>query len=138
MRAFAKLAAIALLGLVGACGGDGGGINDPLQDAAGTYTLKTFNGAAPPIVVFETTGYKLEVTSANYVLTASGTFTNSATFRETENGVATTSTETLTGTYVLAGTSITFTDTDGEVLTGVLSGNNLQFSEGGMTAVFSR
>lgn len=137
MRAFARVLAVALVAVTAACGGSDG-INDPLQSAAGTYTLKTFNGAPPPIVVFEETGYKLEVSAARYVLSGSGTFTNSATFRETESGVVSTSTETLSGSYTVAGTAITLTDSDGEVMTGVLSGNDLQFSEDGMTAVFSK
>lgn len=136
MRAFARALAMALVAVTAACGGDG--INDPLQSAAGTYTLKTFNNAPPPIVVFEEAGYKLEITGARYVLAASGTFTNSATFRETESGVVSTSTETLTGSYTLSETAITFTDSDGDVITGVLSGSNLQFSENGMTAVFTK
>lgn len=137
MQALARVLAVALVVVTAACGGDDG-INDPLQSAAGTYTLKTFNNAPPPIVIFEETGYKLEVTAARYTLTSSGTFTNSATFRETEGGVVSTSTESLSGTYTLSGEAITFTASDGDVSNGVLSGSNLQFTEDGMTAVFSK
>ncbi|MGI8619554.1 MAG: hypothetical protein ACR2L6_10795 [Gemmatimonadaceae bacterium] len=132
-----KIAAAALLGLVAAGCGGSDGINEP-QSVAGTYTLRTVNGAALPFVAFETAGYKLEVTGASYVLAASGTFTNSVSFRETEGGAVTTSTETLTGQYTVSGTTITFTDTDGDVITGSLSGNTLQLSGDGITAVFVR
>lgn len=137
MRVSVKVAVIALLGLVAACGGGNDGINEP-RSVAGTYTLQTVNGAALPFVVFETAGYKIEVTGASYVLASAGTFSNSASFRETENGVVTTSTETVTGQYTVSGSNVTFTDSDGDVITGTLSGNNLQFSEDGMTAVFVR
>lgn len=137
MRALAKLAAIAMVGLAGACGGDGGP-NDPLQAAAGTYTLKTVNGVAPPVVVYESPGFKVEVTAANYVLAGSGSFSSTGWLRLTTNGVVTTESETMTGTYTLTGSNITFTDSEGDTYTGVLSGNNLQFTEDGMTAVFTK
>ncbi len=138
MRGFARVLAVALVAVAAACGGNDG-INEPKEQAiTGTYTLKTVNGAALPFVIFQGDGYKLEVLAASYVLAASGSFTNSASFRATEGGVATTSTETLTGRYTVSGTTVTFTDSDGDVLTGTISGNNLQFTEDGMTAVFVR
>lgn len=137
MRALAKVAAIGLLGVVVAACGDGNGINEP-QEIAGTYALQSVNGEALPVVLFEGSGYRLEVTAATYVLASGGTFTNGATFRETEGGVATTSTETLTGQYTVSGSAVTFTDSDGDVIAGTISGNSLTFSEDGMTAVFVR
>jgi len=134
MRTLAKLVTIGAF--VAACGGDG--INDPGNSVAGTYALKTVNGAALPAVIFETGGYKVEVVAANYVLAEAGTFSTSATFRETETGVVTQSTETTTGTYSVNGATITFTDSDGEVFPAVLSGNDLKFSQDGLTAVFTR
>ncbi len=136
MRTLAKLVTIGLVAFVTACGGDG--INDPGNSVAGTYALKTVNGAALPAVIFEAEGYKIEVVAANYVLAAAGTFSSTATFRETEAGVVTQSTETTTGTYSVNGTTVTFTDSDGDVLSAVLSGNDLKFSEDGLTAVFTR
>ncbi len=136
MRTLAKVVTIGLVAFVAACGGDG--INDPGNSVAGTYSLKTVNGAALPAVIFETGVYKVEVVAANYVLAAAGKFSTTATFRETESGVATQSTDTTTGTYAVNGTTITFTDSDGEVFSAVLSGNDLKFTEDGLTAVFTR
>lgn len=76
--------------------------------------------------------------SANYALASGGTFSNSASYRETEDGVATTSSETFTGQYTVSGSTVTFTDSDGEVFAGTISGNNLQFTDEGITAVFVR
>ncbi len=136
MRTLAKLVTIGVVAFVTACGGDG--ISDPGNSVVGTYALKTVNGVALPAVIFETDGYKIEVVAANYVLAAAGKFSTSATFRETEAGVATQSTETATGTYSVSGATITFTDSEGDVFSAVLSGNDLQFSEDGLTAVFTR
>lgn len=136
MRTLAKLVTIGLVAFVTACGGDG--ISDPGNSVVGTYALKTVNGAALPAVIFEADGYKIEVVAASYVLGAAETFSTSATFRETEAGVVTQSTETTTGTYSVSGTAITFTDSDGDVFSAVLSGNDLRFSEDGLTAVFTR
>jgi len=137
MRAFARILAVALVAVAAACGGSDG-INEPGQGVAGTYALQTVNGAALPFVFFEGDGFKLEVTAATYVLEASGSFTNSASFRETRNGVVTTSSEVGTGKYAVRGTTVTFTDTDGDVQVGEISGNKLQFTGDGITAVFVR
>lgn len=133
MRVFGKVCAVALLALAAACSGDG--VNEPAS-VAGTYTLQSVNGGPLPFVIFDESGYKLEITAASYVLTSAGTFTNSATFRETESGTVTTSTETFTGQYTVTASTVTFTDTDGEVYAGTISGGNLVFNEDGLSAVF--
>ena len=135
MRVFGKVCAAALLALTAACGGDG--VSEPAS-VAGTYTLQSVNGGPLPFVIFDESGYKLEITAASYVLTSAGTFTNSATFRETEGGAVTTLTETFTGRYAVSASTITFTDADGEVSVGTISGGNLVFSEDGLSAVFVR
>lgn len=137
MRVLARITAAALIAVAGACGGDGNGITD-VASVAGTYSLKTVNGAPLPFVFFDEGGYKLEVTAASYTLSSAGTFSNTATIRETENGAVFTSTETITGTYTVSGASVTFIGSDGESVTGSISGNTLQFSEDGVTAVFMK
>lgn len=134
MRVFGRLCAVALLAFAAACGG-GDGVSEPVS-VAGTYTLQSVNGAPLPFVLFDESGYKLELTAASYVLTGAGTFTNSATFRETEGGAVLTSTETFTGQYTLSASIVTFTDSDGEVYTGTISGGNLVFNDEGLTAIF--
>lgn len=133
MRVFGKICAAALLALTAACGGDGG--TEPVS-VAGTYTLQSVNGGPLPFVIFDESGYKLEITAASYVLTGTGTFTNSASFRETEGGAVTTSTEGFAGRYTVSASTITFTGADGEVHAGTISGGNLVFNEDGLSAVF--
>lgn len=132
MRVFRRVAVAALVLLVAACGKDA---NDPIDTVAGTYTLRSVNGQSLPAVVYDDGSYKLEVTAASYVLAASGSFTNSISIRETENGVVTPSTEVDTGTYAVNGTTITLTDAEGDVISGTLSGDTLTFSSDGITAV---
>lgn len=134
MRVFGKLCAAVLLAFTAACGG-GDGPNEPVS-IAGTYTLQSVNGGPLPFVLFDGSGYKLEITSASYVLTDAGTFTNSAAFRETQGGTVLTSTETFTGRYTVSASTVTFTDSDGEVYTGTISGGNLVFNDEGLSAVF--
>ena len=134
MRVLGKVCAMAVLAVAAACGG-GDGISEPAS-VAGTYTLQSVNGGPLPFVVFDESGYKLEITAATYVLTGAGTFTNSATYRETESGTVITSTETFTGQYTVSASTVTFTDSDGEVYAATISGGNLVFNEDGLSAVF--
>lgn len=135
MRLLARMAAAALVAVSAGCGGDGDGITE-VASVAGTYTLQSVNGAPLPFTFVDEGGYKLEVTGASYTLSNAGTFTNTASYRETEGGVVSTSAETYTGSYSVSAGTITFTDSDGDTLTGSISGNTLQFSEEGLTAVF--
>lgn len=137
MRVLARITAAALIAVASACGGDSDGITE-VASVSGTYSLQSVNGAPLPFVFFDDGEYKLEVTGASYTLTSTGTFSNTATYRETENGVISTSTETVMGSYSVSAGTVTFIDTDGETVTGSLSGNTLQFSEDGLTAVFAK
>lgn len=139
MRVLARFMAATVIAVAAACGGgDGNGGITEVASVAGTYSLKTVNGAPLPFVFLDESGYKLEITASGYTLSSAGTFSVTATFRETENGVVTTATETSTGTYSVNGSTVTFIDTDGETLAGTISGNTLQFSEDGVTAVYMR
>lgn len=131
---FGKVCAVALLALTAACGG-GDGVSGP-GSVAGTYTLQSVNGGPLPFVIFDESGYKLEITAASYVLTGAGTFTNSASYRETESGAVTTSTETLAGRYTVSASTVTFTDADGEVYSATVIDGTLVFSDEGLSAVF--
>lgn len=136
MRVFTRVAAAALLLLAAACGGDDG--NDPIDSIAGTYTLRSVNGQALPAVLYDDGSYKIEVTGATYVLSSSGSFTNTFSLRETEAGVVTPSSESYRGTYVVNGSTVTFTDEEGDVSSATRSGDELTFSSDGITAVFRR
>ncbi|MEX1187286.1 MAG: hypothetical protein WEA80_11910 [Gemmatimonadaceae bacterium] len=137
MRKFMKVAAIAVLGLVAACGGDGDGINEPAS-IAGTYNLQTLDGQSLPVVVFDEPGFRLEIVSGNFVLAASRTFTTSVVFRITEDNAVTTESESFNGTYTVTGSTVNFTYSDGDTDSATLAGNTLTFTDGGSTAVFRK
>ena len=139
MRVFKKLAAIAVLGLAAAaCGGGGDdGINEPAS-IAGTYNLQTIDGQAPPVVVFDEPGLKVEITSGNFILNANGTFTTTVVWRVTENNVVTPETESFPGTYTVSGTTVHFTYSDGDTDSATLADSTLTFSDAGSTVVFRK
>ncbi|MGK2936176.1 MAG: lipocalin family protein [Gemmatimonadaceae bacterium] len=137
MRKFMKMAAIAAVGLVAACGGGDDGINEPAS-IAGTYILQTLDGQAPPVVVFDASGFKVEIVSGNFVLNANGSFTTTVVFRITEDSAVTTESESYTGTYAVTGSTVNFTYSDGDTDSATLEGNTLTFSDGGSTAVFRK
>lgn len=136
MRVFTKLATIAVLGLVAACGG-GDGINDPVS-IAGTYNLETIDGQAPPVVVFEEPGLKVEIVSGNFILNANGSFTTTIGWRITEGTQVSTDSETFPGTYTVTGSTVNFAYSDGDTDSATLAGNTLTFTDGGSTAVFRK
>lgn len=137
MRTFMKVAAIAVLGLTAACGGGDDGVNEPAS-IAGTYNLETLDGQSPPVVVLDEPGFKLEILSGNFVLTANGTFTTNVVFRLTDESGASTESESFSGTYTVSGSTVTFNYSDGDTDSATLAGNTLTFSDGSSTAVFRR
>ena len=138
MRVFAKMVAMAVLGLAAAaCGGGDDGINEPVS-IAGTYNLQTIDGEAPPVVVYEEPGFKVEITSGNFILAASGSFSTTVVWRLTEDNVVTTETETFLGTYTVNGPTVNFAYSDGDSDSATLAGNTLTFTDAGTTVVFRR
>lgn len=138
MRVFSKMVAIAVLGLAAAaCGGGDDGIYEP-PSIAGTYNLQTIDGEAPPVVVYEEPGFTVEITSGNFILAASGSFSTTVVWRLTEDGVVTTETESFPGTYTVTGSTVNFAYSDGDSDSATLAGNTLTFTDGGSTAVFRK
>ncbi|HET9012039.1 MAG TPA: hypothetical protein VFN38_09520 [Gemmatimonadaceae bacterium] len=86
------------------CGSDS--ITDPSASVAGTYSLASFDGAAPPIVLLDGDP-RIEVVSDVLTLAAAGTFTQRTTFRYTEGGVISSDEQLETGTFTMAGTTLT-------------------------------
>src|SRR5690349_18446406 len=103
MRRFAFLLALAA---VVSCGGDSP--TSPSASVSGTYSLQTVNGAALPYTQPQDVYDKFEFLSDVRILSDSGTFTETYTNRQTQNGVATTFSRTVTGTYTVVGGGITF------------------------------
>ena len=134
-KALAATLTVATFALA-ACGGGGDAIGP--STIAGTYTLQTVNGNALPAVLLEDAGYKLEVLSGSYTLNGDNSYSATASFRETENAVVTPSTESESGTYVVRGSSVTFTDSDGFQTGGTISGTNLTLAAAGLTIRYSR
>jgi hypothetical protein len=137
MRVLMKVAAIVVLGLTAACGGGDDGINEPVS-IAGTYNLQTLDGQAPPVVVLDEPGFKLEVMSGNFVLAANRTFTTNVVFRFTVDDEVSTESESFSGTYTVTGSTVTFTYSDGDTESATLAGDTLTFSDGSSTAVFRK
>lgn len=108
-------------------------------DMAGTYTLRTINGQNLPFTVINQPGHTLEVTADQYVLNADGTFNSTVSFRETENGTVTTSTDSYSGTWQRSGSTITLTSADYGLESATFSGGNtLTFTSGPNSAVYRK
>lgn len=119
-----NLIAVGLLAaLMGGCGG--GDSITGTTSITGKYVLQTVAGQPLPVVVWDEPGYKLELTYADMVLAEGGTFTNNATWRETEQGTVTTGSEISTGTYTVSGSTISFISPGGDRFQGTLSGSTL-------------
>ncbi|HUG17201.1 MAG TPA: hypothetical protein VMM78_19505 [Thermomicrobiales bacterium] len=132
------LAVLVMLVCLTACGDSAG--PDTEANISGTYTLRTINGQNLPfaIVVIGTT-YRLEVMSANVVVNANGSYTQSMTVRETEGSTTTTQTDASNGTWTRTNNAISFVQTsDGAVVTGSLSGDAITVVDGSFTYVFRK
>ena len=132
-RLLLALSAVSLL----ACGDSSG---PGFSSAVGTWNLVSVNGNSNfPVTVLQlVTTYKFEIVSATFVAASNGTYTGSATTRETDNGTVTTTTEPASGTWSQTGNSVTVTDSDGTASAATISGNNLTLNEDGLVTVYHR
>lgn len=93
-----------------ACGG-GDKSTGPGGSIAGTYTMQTVNGSAPPVTIFQVGTDKVEVTGGSVTMNADNTFSGVTSIRETSGGEALpVETFTCTGTYTRSGSAVTFTE----------------------------
>lgn len=133
MQHFARsLAVLALVFSAAACGDDDGPTGAP-ANITGTYPLRSVNGDDVPTTILEVPGYKFEILSGSLVLNSNNTFTEQATFRETENGTVTETPLTCSGTYTRNGNGITLNETAagddcGGTFTGTISGTTVTVS----------
>ncbi len=114
----------------------------PLAEAAGTYALKTVGGSALPFVYLEAPGWRDEIVGGTVDLHSDGRFRDESLYRRTREGVTTTHTVALTGTWSRRGELIRFLPT-GDVGNGRpyamrLEGTRLTLVEVGLTSVFER
>lgn len=124
--------------LLASCGDSTGPGNTGAAGVTGTYTLQTVNGSQLPYTVVQVGENKFEATAGRVTLNGDRTFSASITFRETENGITTTTTESDSGTYTQNGTALNFTYADGTTDTAALNGNTLTIAAQGIALVFRR
>ena len=91
----------------------------------GTYTLRTINGQALPVVLQQDATSKNEVTAGAITVGPGTAWTISLTVRSTLGADVSVFTNTLVGTWTRSGERVTLTATDGESEIAVLSGGTL-------------
>ena len=122
--------------VVAGCGSDS--ISDPGPSVAGIYSLASFDGTAPPIVLLDGDP-RIEVVSDVLTLAAAGTFTQRTTFRYTEGGVPSSDEQLETGTFSLTGATINLRfDSDGSSQPATVSGNTIVIAVEGHTLRYVR
>lgn len=136
-RRVATLTAAFAVGALAACGGDGP-TTPTTTSVAGTWSLRTINGANLPYTIIQIGADKVELTADVLTVSSGGSFAEISSYRETENGVVTTFTESDAGTYTLNGTAVTFSFNSGGTGTGTISGNTLTVAAEGFSFVFQK
>lgn len=97
--------------LLSACGSDA---TQPSRTVEGTFNLTTVNGAALPFTLVEDDpDNRVDLVAGVIVTTVDRTFTDVMSFLIVEGGEEETDTESLAGTYVLSGNTISFTVSGG-------------------------
>src|SRR5687767_4985621 len=97
MRKFFAVAMMSVLALPACSDSSGPGGNG---DVAGTYTLRTVNGSNVPFTILQVgSTYRLEILSGSVVINSNGTYTETASLRETNGTVVTTEQQNSNGTW---------------------------------------
>ena len=135
-RLSALLPVFAALVTLAACGGDASTNTGPAS-VAGTYTLRTVNGAPLPFTLAQLGDDKYEVTADAITLKDGGIWTGAGTTRATESGRVSTTTVTSTGTYSLTGTAITITGVT-ESSSGTVERGTLTVTQDGLLSVYTK
>jgi hypothetical protein len=133
VRAFAIVATTAAVTAATACGGDSpaGPGGPPAQTSpVGGYAIATVNAKPLPFAMFSDTNYLYEVTSGTMSLTADGKYASVMSFRQTIPGNVSLFVDTTSGTWVLSGSTISFTDAaDSSVDSASWASGKLTFTE---------
>lgn len=105
---------------------------------AGTWTLQTVNGNPLPFTIYQDGTEKDDLVGDVITVTASGTFTELSTVRYTANGQTFVDTYEYSGTYVLTGTSVTYTFSDGGSRAAAISGNTFSLVDANLVYVYKK
>lgn len=104
--------------LLAGCDSDSTG---PTAQVEGTYTLTTVGGQSLPFTIQEVDAdNRIDVLAGVIVLDDDGTFTDETDLNVVVDGVASTEPVDAAGTYVVSGTTITFTPTAGSAYSAVI------------------
>ena len=98
--------AVVLLFALVACGADS--TSPDMTSASGDYALRTVNNFPLPVTVLTQTNLKLEILSETLYVKPSGTFSDVTHYRRTTAEVVDTPADTLSGTWSVKGTVVTF------------------------------
>lgn len=83
----------------------------PSATLAGNYSLRTINGAVPPVTVYQDASVRSEVVSGLISLDANGNYQSTTRYRDTYTGSQPVLVdENATGYWTLSGSQITLTD----------------------------
>ncbi len=111
------------------------------RNPVGTWSLVSINQRPLPYTLVEIApDYRFELVSNRFTLASNGTFTGTATSRETDGSSVTTSTETSTGTWTQVGDQVvlTYDDVDQTVASGTIDGDTIIATDGEFTFVYRR
>ena len=124
---------------IAACGGGSDGPTPPTPvSVAGTWNMQTVNGSPLPHLSAGSGNNKIELTADVLTVSSGGSFTDTQTYRTTENGSSTTLSEPFAGTYVLNGSTVTFRYNSGGSRTGTVSRDTLTVANGPLSYVFRK
>lgn len=99
--------------------------NDPVN---GSFTLATVNTNPPPYVMFDDSGFKLEIQGSTMALQTGGRFVLAITTRETVAGFASIYVDSTFGTWQQNAGNVTLTDTSNTASPAIWDGVRLSFS----------
>ena len=128
------VAALAALALAGCGGGDATGPSA----MAGTYILRTVDGVAPPVILYEDATETDELVSGEVRLSADGTFVDITAERYTVNGNMTIREVEATGTFRREGDRVIFRMGNGNEYEMTASGDSLVQDWYGLELVYTR
>jgi nitrogen fixation protein FixH len=125
--------AIAIAG----CGGDSTG---PIASAVGTWNLQSIDGHTLPFTLISQASppYQLDVVSDVFVAHSNGTYDETATIRENDNGTITTTTVPDNGTWTQNNGAVTVTASDGSVSSAAITGNIITLNADGDVYIYKR